>query len=59
MFFKMYFRSFFGETFLSDYELDSFLEIPLTVSDNKAKVPKELESLMLEILRNTATGSIP
>jgi len=39
MFFKMYFRESFGPTFLKDYSLDGFLEVPLTNEDIPITIP--------------------
>jgi hypothetical protein len=42
MFFKMYFKESFSQLFLNDYNLDAFLEVPLTVDDDFVDIPEEL-----------------
>jgi len=42
MFFKMFHRQSFGDVFQSDYNLDGFLEVPLTVEDPPILIPKEI-----------------
>ena len=59
MFYKMFNREFFGDTFQSDYNLDGFLEVPLTIEDPVIQVPKEIHALMEEILKSTSKGSRP
>lgn len=59
MFFKMFNRESFGDTFQTDYSLDGFLEVPLTVEDPVIQVPKEILSLIDEILKSTSKGSRP
>lgn len=59
MFVKMNYRVAFNQSFLNDYELDAFLEVPLTVDDSLVKVPFQLEELISEILKNTPKGQMP
>ena len=59
MFFKMFNRESFGDTFQTDYSLDSFLEVPLSIEDPVIQVPKEIIALIDEILKSTSKGSRP
>jgi hypothetical protein len=51
MFFKMYFRESFGATFMKDYNLDGFLEVPLTNEEIPVTIPLALVELLEEILK--------
>ena len=59
MFFKFYFRESFGQTFLSDYNLDSFLEVPLTNEDTYLPIPNDIIELLEDILKQTSKGQLP
>ena len=59
MFFKMFNRESFGDTFPNDYSLDGFFEVPLTVEDPVIQVPKEILAQIDEILKSTSKGSRP
>ena len=59
MFFKMFFKSYFGDVFKADYQLDGFMEVPLTVEEPPIAVPKEILDKMDEILKSMSTGSRP
>lgn len=59
MFFKFYFRESFGQTFLNDYNLDSFLEVPLTIEDTYLPIPQDIIDLLEEILKQTNKGQLP
>jgi len=56
MFFKFYFRESFGQTFLNDYNLDGFLEVPLTIEDTYLPIPQDITDMMTEILKQTSKG---
>ena len=59
MFFKFYFKESFGQTFLNDYNLDGFLEVPLTIEDTYLPIPQDITDLMQEILKQTSKGQLP
>jgi hypothetical protein len=60
MFFGMYHKeSFAGDTFLNDYQLDGFLEVPLTYDDSLVVVPKRLAEKAEKVLKSTPGGSFP
>ena len=59
MFFKMFYKNFFGDVFKADYQLDGFLEVPLTVEEPAIPVPKDITEKMDEILKSMSSGSRP
>lgn len=59
MFFKMFHRQLFGDNFQSDYNLDGFMEVPLTVEEPAVVIPKDIQAKMDEILKAFASGSKP